>query len=56
MREALADAGVLKRFGDLGLEAAAENQQTPEGLRVHQKAEADKWWPMIKAAGVTPGG
>ena len=55
MRAALADAAVLKRFDDLGLEAAAANQQTPEALRAHQKAEADKWWPMIKAAGVTPG-
>ena len=56
MREALADASVLKRFGDLGLEAAPENRQTPEALRAHQKAEADKWWPMIKAAGVKPAG
>jgi hypothetical protein len=45
-----------RRFDDLGLEAAAANQQTPEALRAHQKAEADKWWPMIKAAGVKPGG
>jgi hypothetical protein len=25
-----------------------------EALRAYQKAEADKWWPMIKAAGVKP--
>jgi tripartite-type tricarboxylate transporter receptor subunit TctC len=56
LREALADPGVLKRFGDLGLEASARDQQTPEALRQHQKAEADKWWPMIKAAGVKPAG
>ncbi len=56
MREALADPTVLKRFGDLGLEAAPANRQTPEALRAHQKAEADKWWPMIKAAGVKPAG
>jgi|SRR5215211_4846467 len=56
MRAALADAAVLKRFDDLGLEAAASNQQMPEALRAHQKAEADKWWPMIKAADVKPGG
>jgi tripartite-type tricarboxylate transporter receptor subunit TctC len=56
LRVALADASVLKRFDDLGLEAATADQQTPEALRAHQKAEADKWWPMIKAAGVTPGG
>jgi len=56
MREALADQTVLKRFGDLGLEAAPANRQTPEALRAHQKAEADKWWPMVKAAGVKPAG
>jgi tripartite-type tricarboxylate transporter receptor subunit TctC len=56
MREALGDAGVLKRFSDLGLDAAPVNRQTPEALRSHQKAEADKWWPMIKAADVKPGG
>ena len=56
MREALADPTVLQRFGDLGLEAAPANRQTPEALRAHQKAEADKWWPMIKAAGVKPSG
>ena len=56
LREALADPAVLKRFGDLGLDAAPANRQTPEALRAHQKAEADKWWPMIKAAGVKPSG
>jgi tripartite-type tricarboxylate transporter receptor subunit TctC len=56
LRDALTDPGVLKRFADLGLDAAPANQQTPEALRAHQKAEIDKWWPMIKAAGVKPQG
>jgi tripartite-type tricarboxylate transporter receptor subunit TctC len=56
MRKALTDPMVLKRFDDLGLEAAASSEQTPEGLRAHQKAEAAKWWPMIKEAGIKPGG
>ncbi len=56
LREAIADPTVLKRFGDLGLEATPANRQTPEALRGHQKAEADKWWPVIKAAGVKPEG
>jgi hypothetical protein len=38
------------------LEATPANRQTPEALRAHQKAEADKWWPVIKAAGVKPEG
>jgi tripartite-type tricarboxylate transporter receptor subunit TctC len=54
LRDALTDAAVLKRFADLGLEAAPKDRQSPEALKAHQKAEADKWWPMIKAAGVKP--
>jgi tripartite-type tricarboxylate transporter receptor subunit TctC len=27
-------------------------QQTPEALRAHQKAEIEKWWPIIKEAGI----
>jgi hypothetical protein len=27
-------------------------RQTPEGLRAHQKAEIEKWWPIIKAANI----
>jgi tripartite-type tricarboxylate transporter receptor subunit TctC len=52
LREAIADPTVLKRFGDLGLDATPANRQTPEALRAHQKAEADKWWPIIKAANI----
>jgi hypothetical protein len=26
------------------------DQQTPEALAVHQKAEIEKWWPIVKAA------
>ena len=43
---------VAKRFGELGLEVPTREQMTPEALRVHQKAEADKWWPVIKQAGI----
>jgi hypothetical protein len=25
---------------------------TPEALRAHQKAEIEKWWPIIKEAGI----
>lgn len=48
--EALADANVRRRLEELGQEIPAREQQSPEGLGAHHKAEIDKWWPVIKAA------
>jgi tripartite-type tricarboxylate transporter receptor subunit TctC len=50
--EALADPTVRQRLTELGQELPAREQQTPEALGAHQKAEIDKWWPIIKAAGI----
>ena len=50
--EALADPAIQKRFTELGLDVAPRAQQTPEGLTAFQKAEIEKWWPIIKAAGI----
>jgi tripartite-type tricarboxylate transporter receptor subunit TctC len=52
MMQALAEPKVKERFADLGLEIAPREQQTPEGLAAFQKAEIDKWWPIIKAANI----
>jgi tripartite-type tricarboxylate transporter receptor subunit TctC len=52
MVQALTDPSVKKRFADLGLDIAPRAQQTPEGLAAFQKAEMDKWWPIIKDAGI----
>jgi len=52
MMEALADPALKARFSDLGLEVASRELQTPEGLAAFHKAETDKWWPIIKAAGI----
>jgi tripartite-type tricarboxylate transporter receptor subunit TctC len=49
---ALADPKVRTRFADLGLDIASREQQTPEGLAAFHKADIDKWWPIIKAAGI----
>ena len=50
--EALADPAIQKRFTELGLDVAPRAQQTPEGLAAFQKAEIDKWWPIIKSTGI----
>jgi tripartite-type tricarboxylate transporter receptor subunit TctC len=49
---ALADANVPARLADLGLEIFPREQQTPEALGSLQRAEIEKWWPIIKAAGI----
>lgn len=48
--EALADAGVVARLNKLGQQVVPRDQQTPQALAAYQKAEADKWWPIMKAA------
>jgi tripartite-type tricarboxylate transporter receptor subunit TctC len=52
MVQVLADTAVKARFTELGLDVAAREQQTPEGLAAFHKAEIEKWWPIIKAANV----
>jgi tripartite-type tricarboxylate transporter receptor subunit TctC len=50
--DALADSAVRKRFADLGVETAPRDQQNPEALRDHQRAEIKKWWPIIEAMNI----
>ncbi len=51
--EALADPAVRQRLkDDLNLEIPPPEQQTPEALGAYQKAEIQKWWPIIKAANI----
>ena len=52
LRDALADPAVRKRLEDLGQEIPVGDQQSPEALRAFHKAEAEKWWPVIKGAGI----
>lgn len=53
MVQTLADPAMRARFTELGLDVASREQQTPEGLAAYHKAEIEKWWPVIKAAGLT---
>ncbi|MFO1159938.1 MAG: tripartite tricarboxylate transporter substrate-binding protein [Reyranellaceae bacterium] len=51
-RAALADPSVRQKLADLGQEIPAADQLTPEALAAYQKAEIEKWWPIVKAAGI----
>jgi len=54
VREALADPAVRQRLVELGQDIPPTDQQTPEALYAYHKAEIEKWWPIIKAAGIKP--
>jgi tripartite-type tricarboxylate transporter receptor subunit TctC len=50
--EALADPGVRSRLADLGMDIFPRDQHTPEALGALVKADAEKWWPIIKELGI----
>src|SRR5436190_5052722 len=52
MVQILASPPVKQRFDELGIEIASLQQQSPEALRAFQKAEAERWWPIIKASNI----
>ncbi len=49
---ALALPAARSRIADLGMEIFSSDQRTPGALRAFQKAEIEKWWPIIKAANI----
>ena len=49
---ALADPLVQSRLADLGFELFPRERQTPEALGALVKADAEKWWPIIKELGI----
>ncbi len=50
--DTLADPATLKKLKTFGLEIPTRDQQTPEALAGLQKAEAQRWWPIIQAYGI----
>ena len=49
---ALAETGTRQKLVDLAQEIFPREQLTPEALAAFQQAEIEKWWPIIKAAGI----
>jgi tripartite-type tricarboxylate transporter receptor subunit TctC len=49
---ALADPAVRTHLTELGRVFFPREQLTPEALAALQQAEIEKWWPIIKAAGI----
>jgi tripartite-type tricarboxylate transporter receptor subunit TctC len=52
--ESLADPAVRARLIDLGQEIFPREQQTPDALAALHRAGIEKWWPIIRAAGIKP--
>jgi tripartite-type tricarboxylate transporter receptor subunit TctC len=50
--EALADTMVRTRLSDLGMEIFPRERQTPETLGAVQRADAERWRPIIKEFGI----
>ncbi|HEY7296769.1 MAG TPA: tripartite tricarboxylate transporter substrate binding protein [Xanthobacteraceae bacterium] len=50
--EAMADTALRSQLADLGFEAVPRETQTPKALATLQKADAEKWLPLIKEFGI----
>lgn len=52
-RQVLADQSLRDRLANLGMNIPSSEEMSPEALGRLQKAEIDKWWPILKAAKIT---
>jgi tripartite-type tricarboxylate transporter receptor subunit TctC len=50
--QALSEPAVRQRFAELGLDMPPRDRLTPGALAAYQKAEIEKWWPVIKDANI----
>jgi tripartite-type tricarboxylate transporter receptor subunit TctC len=54
LRDALTDPSVRQKLAELGHDVPPPEQQTPDALALLQRAEIEKWWPIIRAANIKP--
>ena len=52
LRTTLADPEIRNKLTALSQDIFPPDEQSPEALAKFQRAEIDKWWPIIKAAGI----
>ncbi len=52
MQDTLADPAIAKRLAEFGVQLTMNTKQNPDDLRLFQKAEAERWWPIMKAANI----
>jgi tripartite-type tricarboxylate transporter receptor subunit TctC len=50
--DTFADPAIRARLTEQGHDILPREKLTPEALGAHHKAEIEKWWPIIKAAGI----
>jgi tripartite-type tricarboxylate transporter receptor subunit TctC len=50
--EALADPATRTKLAEAGQQIFPREKQNPEALRALQKADIEKWWPVIKAGNI----
>jgi tripartite-type tricarboxylate transporter receptor subunit TctC len=48
----LGDQGVRSKLAELGFEIPPRELQSPEALAAFHKAEIERWWPIIRTAGI----
>jgi tripartite-type tricarboxylate transporter receptor subunit TctC len=56
VRAALGDPALRQKFADQSYELTSRENLSPEYFAQFIKADIDKWWPIIKAAGIKAGG
>src|SRR5215467_14637266 len=48
----LGDPTIRESLAEQGFEIPQRERETPEALGAYQKAEIEKWWPIIKGANI----